>query len=54
MVFALNVDGSYKKLSGIVFNDPEEREFLLTAHVASVEEKDLIPAHKALVQQYLV
>ena len=37
------VDGSYKKLSGIVFNDPTEHELLLTAHVASLEEKDLIP-----------
>ena len=37
------VDGSYKRLSGIVFNDPTEHEFLLTAHVASIEEKDLIP-----------
>ena len=37
------VDGSYKKLSDIVFNDPTEHEFLLTAHVASIEEKDLIP-----------
>ena len=37
------VDGSYKKLSGIVFNDPEEHEFLLVAHVASLEENDLFP-----------
>ena len=26
-----------------MFNDPEEHEFLLVAHVTSVEEKDLIP-----------
>ena len=48
------VDGSYKKLSGIVFNDPTEHEFLLTAHVASIEEKDLIPqgADRSVVEKY--
>lgn len=37
------VDGAFKKLSGILFNDPEEHEFLLIAHVASLEETDLLP-----------
>ena len=48
------VDGSYKKLSGIVFNDPEEHEFLLTAHVASLEEKDLIPQgmDRSVIQKF--
>ena len=50
------VDGAMKKLSGIMFNDHAEHEFLLTANVASQEEKDLIPqgVDRTVLQKFQV